>query len=119
MSKYISKQKYLFSQAGEDFILPLGDEGTEVPHWVEQEFLFKAALKAKVIIKLADAEEAKEPEEPKAKEPEQPKEPELKEPEAPAEEKEPEAEAKEPEKKEQEAKDKMAEVKAKLKKANK
>lgn len=104
MSKYISKQKYLFSQVGEDFILPLGGEGIEVPHWVEQEFLFKAALKAKVIIKLADAEEAKEPE--------------PKEPEAPAEEKEPEAEAKEPEK-EQEAKDKMAEVKAKLKKANK
>ena len=113
MSKYISKQKYLFSQAGEDFILPLGGEGIEVPHWVEQEFLFKAALKAKVIIKLADAEEAKEPEEPKAKEPE------PKEPEAPAEEKEPEAEAKEPENKEPEAKDKMAEVKAKLKKAGK
>ena len=105
MSKYISKQKYLFSQAGEDFILPLGGEGIEVPRWVEQEFLFKAALKAKVIIKLADAEEAKEPE--------------PKEPEAPAEEKEPEAEAKEPEKKEPEAKDKMAEVKAKLKKAGK
>lgn len=118
MSKYISKQKYLFSQAGEDFILPLGGEGIEVPRWVEQEFLFKAALKAKVIIKLADAEEAKEPEEPKAKEPEQPKEPEPKEPEAPAEEKEPEAEAKEPGKKEQEAKNKMAELKAKLKKAN-
>lgn len=107
MSKYISKQKYLFSQAGEDFILPLGGEGIEVPHWVEQEFLFKAALKAKVIIKLADAEEAKEPEEPKAKEPE-----------APAEEKEPEAKAEEPKAKEQEAKNKMAELKAKLKKAN-
>ena len=116
MSLYISKQKYLFSRAGESFILPLGGEGTEVPSWVEDEFLFKAALKAKVIIKLADPE-IKEPakKEPEKKEPEEPKEPEA----DATEEKEPEADAKEPEKKEPEAKDKMAEVKAKLKKAGK
>jgi len=54
MSKYISKQKYSFDFHGEDFILPVGGDGTEVPADVEGHFLFKLALKTGGIIKLAD-----------------------------------------------------------------
>lgn len=63
MSKFISKQKFSFHNGVEEFILPVGGEGTEVPQYVQENFLFKMALKSGTIIELAD----KKVEAPKAK----------------------------------------------------
>ena len=67
MSKFISKQKFSFHNGVEEFILPLGGDGVEVPKYVQENFLFRMALKAGTIVELADKKaEAPKAEAPKA-----------------------------------------------------
>ena len=107
MARFISKQKYAFHNGVSEFTLPVGGEGTEVPAWVQENFLFKMALKGGVIFELAEVKKATVKAEPEAKV-------EAKQPE-----KEPEAEAKAETKAEAKAEAKQPEKKAEAKQPEK
>ena len=52
--RIISKQKYSFHNGALEFVIPL-NEPVDVPKYVEEHFLFRMALKAGIIIELAEA----------------------------------------------------------------